>query len=369
MSNWSFRKKFSKRLGKNVWYARKRLPFRKEDGTIERRLVEFSCGTSAKPEAYAKAAQFEAAHHEEFNREPVSAKEGLSFGQAAEQYLHNGHSGRFLEPILHEIGFKPVTQIDQGVMTALHRKLYPNAKPSTVNRQLYTPVCAVLRFVKVNANLNRPVGHDKAKVIDRNALPPDQWFELVAPYLSAAKRAVLLAINLHGMRIGEVLEREPMDFNPHRGTLMVPDTKTGKPVELNLADPVLDVLDEMFAEWRAMDEKRRLNGKPPLHRPWLFGTANRSNFARDLQKACEKAGVPYYPSHMAGRHSFASDILGEGKSLPYLMAAGRWSSLKAVERYSHLAKSEVQDEVRAIAKARHERRKGGKIISLAKRGA
>jgi integrase len=281
--------------------------------------------------------------------------------------LLNGNSGRFLAPILMEIGFKPVAQIDQAVMTALQQKLFPRAKPSTINRQLFTPVSAVLRFVGARPDLKRPKGHDKARVIDRSVLPPDKWFAVVEPHLPPAKRAVLLLINLHGVRIGEALEREPIDLNMARGTLSIPDTKTGQPVELQLSEPVMHVLREMLEEWRKEDERRRLARKPPKERRWLFGTSNRSNFARDLAKACEKAGVPYYPSHMAGRHSFASDILSEGKSLPYLMQAGRWASLKAVARYSHLAKSEVADEVRSIGAAKHERRRSGKIVPLPKR--
>jgi integrase len=204
-------------------------------------------------------------------------------------------------------------------------------------------------------------------VIDKSVLPSDEWYTLVEPHLSLSKRAVLLLINLHGMRIGEVLERGPADLNVGRGTLNVPNTKTGQPVEIQLSEPVLETIREMFQGWRREDEERRIAGKPPKRRLWLFGTSNRSNFARDLAKACEKAEVPYHSSHMAGRHSFASDILGEGKSLPYLMQAGRWTSLKAVGRYAHLAKSEVADQVREFGKARHERRRGGKIVSLRKK--
>jgi integrase len=367
MSNWSYRKKHSKKTGKGIWYARKRFPFREADGSIAYRLVERSCGTSSKPEAYEKVREFEKELHDEFTREPAAAKEEMNFAQAAEQYLHNGNSGRFLAPVLREIGFMPVAQIDQGTMTDLQRKLYPNAKPATVNRQLFTVVSAVLRFVGVRADLKRPKGHDRPRVIDRNALPSDQWFELVSPHLSPSKRAVLLLINLHGMRIGEVLEREPADLDVEGHTLSVPDTKSGNPVKLKLCEPAMDAIREMLSGWREDDEQRRLAGKGPRDRPWLFGTANRSNFARDLQKACVAAGVPYYSSHMAGRHSFASDILEGGKSLPFLMQAGRWASLKAVGRYSHLAKSEVADEVRDLGKARYERRKGGKILPLAKK--
>jgi hypothetical protein len=121
MPNWYFRKRVTK-AGKGIWYARARLRFRKLDGTIERRLVEFSCGTSSKPEAREKAREFELKYEEEFNR-PPAASETLNFAQAAEQYLLNGHSGRFLAPILREIGFKPVAHIDQAVMAELQKKL------------------------------------------------------------------------------------------------------------------------------------------------------------------------------------------------------------------------------------------------------
>ena len=67
---------------------------------------------------------------------------------------------------------------------------------------------------------------------------------------------------------------------------------------------------------------------------------------------------------MAWAHSFAAQILEEGKSLPFLKQAGRWASLKAVERYAHLAQSEVADEVRELGKKWHGSRKKGEVVKI-----
>jgi hypothetical protein len=53
--------------------------------------------------------------------------------------------------------------------------------------------------------------------------------------------------------------------------------------------------------------------------------------------------------------------------LSYLKKAGRWGSLKAVERYSHLAKSEVDEEARDAGKRWHESRKAGEVVPLRKK--
>lgn len=367
MSNWSFRSHTTKD-GRKIIYARSRQPIRQEDGSIAWRQVERSTGTGSIQAAREKVREFAAEYHAEASR-PAPKGENLTFADAAEQYLLNGNGGRFLPPILERIGLRLCTDIDQSVMTELSLALYPAAKASTLNRQLFTPVCAVLNFVGLRPLLRRPKGHDKLRTIDKSELPDDEWFHAVLPYLTPAKRAVMLLCTLHGCRIGETLERTPDDLDQKRWTLSVPDSKNGTPFQIQLSEPVIEEIRAMLAAWRIEDQKRQARGKPPRRRRWLFGTANRSNFARDLAKACDKAGVPVFSSHMLGRHSFATRILSEeGKSLAFLKSAGRWKSLKAVERYTHLSKNEVADEIKQMGAKWKAGRKEGKVLPLNKKG-
>jgi integrase len=73
------------------------------------------------------------------------------------------------------------------------------------------------------------------------------------------KRALLLLISLHGLRISEAARRTPADVDPKRWTLTLPNTKDGSPYVIQLSRPVIDAL--MAYDWRG--------GK------WLFGTSER----------------------------------------------------------------------------------------------
>jgi len=98
---------------------------------------------------------------------------------------------------------------------------------------------------------------------------------------------------------------------------------------------------------------------------WLFGTALRSNITRDLKVAAKRAGVKYFGTHAIGRHSFATRLLREGKSLKFVKDAGGWATIKMVaDRYGHLEKREVDEEVNEIAGRWAKRRTPDKVVAL-----
>jgi len=168
--------------------------------------------------------------------------------------------------------------------------------------------------------------HEKVPALK---IPDQDWFEAVMPLLSTKVRAVLLLITLHGLRISEAVERKPADLDTNKWRLTIPDTKSGEPVRIPLSQPVIEAIREIMAEKRAEDEKRKAKGKLPRRTEWLFGTGSRRNISRDIAKACVRAGVASYGTHAAGRHSFATRVLDHGKSLKFLMAAGRWKTANA----------------------------------------
>ena len=349
MPNWIFRPHIAKD-GRKILYARSMQDIRGKDGKVTRKQVERSTGTASITEAREIVRQFDAEYIEALKREPEKAAsvDVMTFADAVGIYVKSGNSGQYLDRIIEIIGLKAAKDIGQEDCLEVVARIYPNCKPTTTNRQVWTPINAVLRFVGLRPELKRPKGHDRLPTIDRTSIPPEGWFAAVLPHLSPSKRALMLLISLHGLRIGEAIKRTPADVDAKRWTLTLPKTKDGKPYVIKLSDPVIDALKSY--KWR--------DG------PWLFGTSQRSNISRDFRKACEKAGAPTFGTHRIGRHSFATKVLEEGKSLPYLKRAGRWASLKAVERYAHLASSEIDDEIREMAKSWHDGRKPSEIVPL-----
>jgi hypothetical protein len=110
-------------------------------GTIRGVRVEESTATGDRRVAEEIRAKREA----EILTETVHLRSiGATFAHAAESYLKQGHSSRFLVPIINHFGTTPLARIDQDALDRGAAKLYPDVSPATRNRQFYTPASAVL---------------------------------------------------------------------------------------------------------------------------------------------------------------------------------------------------------------------------------
>ncbi len=61
-------------------------------------------------------------------------------------YLEAGGSTRFIENICKKIDPVKLAAIDQKTIDKIANQLQPSAKPSTLNRQVYTPISAIMTF-------------------------------------------------------------------------------------------------------------------------------------------------------------------------------------------------------------------------------
>jgi integrase len=128
-----------------------------------------------------------------------------TFASAALDYMKAGGSKRFLRALLHHFQETPLSAIDQRAIDQAAIALYPNASPATRNRQVYTPVSAILRHASVSIVIRRPKG---AQGTARTAwLEPPASFALLAasdavsPVFGALTKLLLYS----GARLGEAL--------------------------------------------------------------------------------------------------------------------------------------------------------------------
>lgn len=342
---------FRKRAG--VYHWRGKVPIKRPDGTIVHRSVERSTHARTLPGAREAARKIEAEFHERVGRALAEVNEH-TFADAALVYMKAGRERTYLAPILERIGRLPLLEVSQQVVQELVDELKPGASPATINRHVFTPTIAVINFAaKVKMcpppTLIRPKGHDTSPPLE---IPTAAWFTAVLPLLSPSKRACVLLVTLHGLRIAEAVRRVPADVDSRSWKLRIPTTKNGEPVMLPLSAPVIEAI-KAIPNWH--------------QQKWLFGTGLRRNVARDIAKACAKAGVPTFGTHAIGRHAFATRVLEAGKSVKFLMAAGRWKTAKMpMQRYGHLEASEVQAEVNEIAAEWGETAKPATDIQLKK---
>jgi len=329
-------RKYTKQNGETVYYLRATLPVRENGGIVYRRR-EISTGACTKNEAWKIAREIEAEFHEaaRIDRD----KEGLAtnFAEAATLYIENGGSARFLEPIIKAIGNMPLANVTQVAVQQVVRDLYPEAKVPTVNRQVYTPILAVLNYAAgvdlcPKPSIKRPKGHTKTQQVDP---PDDNWLSIILPHLKLRHQALVLLLTFHGLRIGEALARTPNDIDTRDWTLHIPDTKTGEPAVIKLAPPVVDAI-QAIPNWR--------------EQKWLFGTCHDGGPRKALKSACAKAGVRYYGFHALGRHAFAMRAVRNGHSIKWLMQAGRWkTSAMPMKQYGRFERSEIDQDVRELS--------------------
>jgi integrase len=319
---------------RGVWYARGTFPQKDAQGNVIRRRGFRGPAFDTRTACQAECDRL----NTELEHDAKAGALAPPFENAAAIYLQLGGDGRFLtDRLLDEIGQIRCNLIDDAVMTKAARKIYPTAKPATLNRQLYTPVISVLRMAAKGQpwkpDLSRPKGYSKLRPAKS---PPDDWYAKLFAACDPQVKAVLLACTMHRLRAGEAIRLKPGDFDPTAGTLIIERTKNGEPVFLRLAAPVIEAIQAY--NWQAG--------------PGLFGTLtvkNRRGLYRRLERSCKRAEIPYFPPHKAGSHAFAKRLLAAGKSLAHVKAAGRWKTIRVVaELYGHLEHSEVAQEATAI---------------------
>jgi integrase len=138
--------------------------------------------------------------------------------------------------------------------------------------------------------------------------------------------AVLRFLMLTGWREGEALTLKWENVNFERGTVSLPDTKTGKS-ERELGAPALLLVDEL--------RPLKRDGNPYV----FYGAKEKAHFsdtARLWDCIRHAAGLPDVRIHDL-RHGYASVGLASGLTLPIIGALLGHNDVATTARYAHLA--------------------------------
>jgi hypothetical protein len=260
----------------------------------------------------------------------------MNFAVAVQRYaaLGKGKSNiPFLRKIIDKAGVKPIEEVDQDFVDQLAREIYPGATAATINRQIFTPICAVLKAVESKAFRRPPLKRPANSLPDTPIeIPPDEWYAQILEAAPANIAAYILFNRFHGRRTSEGLKIKPahVEADWH---VTVRDNKGKQHIRFRLADEVVEQLNRY--PWR-------LN-------QYLFGFSSKSRYYKKLKALCKEFGLKYYRPKDAGRHAFATGLLKQGRTLKQVQASGRWKSSKAVERYAHLEVNEVDEKARGLA--------------------
>lgn len=263
----------------------------------------------------------------EIERGRLTAGKEKTFVQAVVAYLNGGGEKRFVEPLLDHFGDTPLSRIDQSAVDDAATILYPpgiseGASPhnATINRQVHTPVSAILEAGKMPRRFKRPKQPTpKARWITPEQA--DQFLEAAPPKLRRLATFLLHA----GCRISESCNLRGEDWHAHRALAYIRDTKNDEARAVHLTPSIIE-------------ECSALNPKPNER---VFGYRDRWAVYDDWNATREKAGLPDWFTPHVCCHTWATWMRQyAGKGLRGLLGTGRWKDLKSVLRYQHVVTTE-----------------------------
>lgn len=285
-------------------------------GTYRKVYVDETAETTVKAKAEAYRKDWEARiERGEFSREPE-----LTFAAAASSYIAAGGQTNFIKPITNYLGLNRIaSKITQAVVDAAAVALYPKATPATRNRQVYTPVSAILRHAGIKLDLRRPKGAQG--VPRRSWLRPEQFEALATAAMAEDGEfgALIVLLCYTGLRLSEALRIECAGVDLNAGEALCDQTKNGDPRTVYLPDRVIAALKN---HPRGVDRKDR-----------LFRWSKSAEIYLLAERVYAKAGVDHgdAPFHIL-RHTFGAWMTRVGADL---VATGAWRSDTAARGYQH----------------------------------
>jgi integrase len=243
-----------------------------------------------------------------------------------------GGDSRFLSPLLKHFTHTPLDQIDQVQLDNAAAEIYPDAGAATRNRQVYTPIVAVLRRAGIEKRFKRPKGWQSPKSV--SWLEPAQAFALfaAADAIDAEFGLFLRLLCYTGMRLSEAtsITLAQVDLEGQKNYLSKTKNTDARRVHLT---PDLVV---------ALANHSRGLERGPNERLIRFHV---SGHLRDmLTKAMAVAGVSF-PRRQRGfhlfRHTWATWMRRYGGlDTSGLLETGAWRDRSSAARYEHLDATE-----------------------------
>lgn len=301
-------------------------------GTVQGRRIQESTGEVSRKRAEAVAIDRE---REVFEHCVLGIEAPATFAEAALSYMDRTDNTRFLHQIIAQIGKTQIHKVDQKKIDELARTLYPGCAASTLVRQLYTPVIAVLNDASRSGLCGRP-SIRKPKVKKTSVKPAtDDYINKLLEECNPRLKAFVLFMTYSGARVSEVCRMQPEHFNLQEGWAHIDRTKNGAARMVPLPPKVVAAIANILPE-----------------KGQAFGYKSRSSIDSALRGAAERAKLPFMSAHKIGRHAFAARLLASGADIKTVKEAGDWKSIKIVdESYGHLEISQVHEAMLKAAES------------------
>ena len=251
---------------------------------------------------------------------------GPNFAAAVVTYLKQGGERRFIGPLLEHFKETPLARIDQAAVDEAAATLYPpgiseqiSPHNATINRQVHTPVSAILASAGINLRFKRPK-QPTGRVRWISPETAEKLIESCSPNL----HPLVIFLLYTGCRISEATGLKWRDVELNQSYALVKTTKNGDPRGVHLPPVVVAELANMGA-----DKTGR-----------VFAYAHRAHVYPDWHDACEKIGLEDFTPHDLC-HTWATWMRRYGgRDERGLVGTGRWRNRRSVDRYVHVVVGE-----------------------------
>lgn len=321
--------KLHRKRGSPNWYIR---------GTVRGIVVDESSRTSKRSVAETILAQrqWECEQSSIFGRKVTA-----TFLEAAVAYMEGGGERRFLAPLVKHFGGTALANIDQAAIDRAGKLLYPSATPGTLNRQVYTPVSAILKFAAKRGMcefhlIDRP-RQPKGRVRSLTPIEAERLIEACSPHL----KPLVIFLLYTGCRLSEGLYLDWAQVDLKRCEVQFLRTKNGEPRGMPLHPRIIGALHALrHREGAVFRRPRDGQAYAPKH-------DGGGQIKTAFYGACRRAGISDFSPHDC-RHTWATWHYAANRDLVSLMHLGGWQSEKMVLRYAHVNVGHLANSIAAL---------------------
>lgn len=333
----------------NVWWVRGRPA---DDGEY----IRESLGTSDEKIANAAVRDIEARAVKRRVLGPDAPKpeDEITFAECVLLYAAAPRDAGYLKPIVRRIGKDRVKSMTPAYVRATAKQMMPMAAADTWQRQIITPISAVINNAHELGKCApiRIKRFTKAEIVKQDVLrgkqsrvpkTPGSWPWVLAFCKVAEPRDAALAYFMfrHGYRVGQSIamtRSQDMDLSAGRVRVHASKGHEAHWVDIDPEEVVMIANLPVPYRGQARDRVFTIAGgrSGALYRRWAA--------------ACARAKIGYLPPHAAGRHGYGTEMTVRQKVDPVSAAANLWSDPSVMlKTYAHSddAATIVRDAFRA----------------------
>lgn len=172
-------------------------------------------------------------------------------------------------------------------------------------------------------------------------------YEIVRQSDNTMLKFIIPMLILTGARKREVLDAKWEDFDVEKRSWRIPITKAGKPRHVPLSDGALQILAAVHNDRKQWPPNRKTT-------PWVFANPKTAKPYVSIfyawNTARKKAGLPDVRIHDL-RHSFASFLINNGRSLYEVQKILGHTQIITTQRYAHLTQDTLLEAANTATQA------------------